>query len=124
VQRLRIRSHGAYFSIDHSDGIRYDVEDRLELSDAAGEVLPQIFAFGDVDAGEKKTTCRSCRAATATTRALGQRREGDLDESSTCARLERDSRRDDWHTVQGVVDLIGEIRERIGERVVDRSMRR
>src|SRR4051812_2228121 len=99
VERLRIRSHGASFSIDHSHGIRYDVEDRFELSDAASEALSQIFSLGDVDAGEKKTTCRSCRAATTSTRPLGERREGDLDESSTGTRLERDSRRDDGHSV-------------------------
>src|SRR5690348_9923558 len=43
VKRLRIRSHGASLSIDHSHRIRYDVEDRLELSDAASEILTQIF---------------------------------------------------------------------------------
>src|SRR5690242_2049219 len=118
VKRLRIRSHGAPFSIDHSYGIRNDVEDRLELCDAAREILSQIFSFGNVDAGEKQPAPRARRRAS--TRPFGERREGDLDETPPGPCLKGNSGRDYGHTIERIVDLIGEIRERVRERVIDR----
>ena len=55
LQRLRVRAHGAAFGVEDAHRVGNDVEDRLELRDAAGEVFTQLFSLADVDAGEEKS---------------------------------------------------------------------
>src|SRR5439155_20842821 len=50
--RLRVGAERIALGIHHAYRIGYDVEDRFELGDAPRQILAQLFAFGDVVAGE------------------------------------------------------------------------
>ena len=52
-------------------------------------------------------------------RASSERREGGLDEPAPAAVLERHAHRHDGHAAGGDVDLLGQVGERVGKRVVD-----
>src|SRR3982751_110137 len=120
VKRLRIRSHGASFSIDHSHRIRYDVEDGLELRNAPCEIFAVVFSLGDVDTGEEETARVARRRPT--TDALAQWGECDLDETTSSARLKGNARGNNRDAVERTVDLIREISEGVRKRVVNRTV--
>ena len=73
LQRLRVRAHRAPVGVEHAHRVGDDVEDRLELRDAAREILTQSFALGDVVAGEEQSASAGL---------VRQRGEGRLDEAA------------------------------------------
>ncbi len=70
--RLRVGPYRLAVGVHHAHRVGQHVEDRLELRDAAGEVLTQAFALGDVGAGEEDP-------ATASHRDDGRAAGGDVD---------------------------------------------
>ena len=112
LQRLRVRANRAALGVEHAHRVRNNVEDRLELRDAAREVFAELFALADVVAGEEKS---------AAARLVGERRRT----SSRRAVVRRDAGTERAPTTTGTpprrgVDLVGEIGERVRKRVVDR----
>ena len=111
LKGLGVRSQQATLGIEDAHRVGDNVEDRLELRDAAGEIFTQTFSFGDVVAGEDESAAGF----------VAERREGRFDEAAAKAVLEGHARRRDRHPADGAVDLIGEIGERVREGVVDRD---
>ena len=115
VQRLRIRADGASLGVEDAHGVGNDVEDRLELRDAAREVVTQLFALGDVVAGEEKSALVArCRAGRC------DRREHHVDHPlGAGARAEGDANRFGAHAAHDTIDHVVEVGQRVRERVVD-----
>src|SRR4051812_25138136 len=101
--RLCVRLEHPSVGVKNSDRIRDNVEDRLELRDAAGEIFTETFSLSDVVAGEEKSAIAAC----------AQRSEGGLDQPATNAMLEWNARRRDGHPADGTVNLIREVSERV-----------
>ena len=53
--RLRIRANDLPVDLEDTHGVRYDVEDRLQLRDAAREIGTQLLTIADVGADEQQT---------------------------------------------------------------------
>ena len=116
LQRLCVRADSAALGVGHTHRIGNDVEDGLELCDASAESFSQLFALTDVVAGEENT---------AAARTFGEHDERRFDESSAAALLKWNANRArPRRAAHRRVDLIGEIGERVRERVVDRDFRR
>src|SRR6185503_7723522 len=111
LHRLRVGPDGPPLQVEDADGIRNDVEDRAELGDAAGEVFAQVFPLGDVVARKEQSSIAKFVLN------VGKRCFYD---APAVALLKGNVRGGDQHgAAQGAVDLFGEVRERVGERVVD-----
>ena len=113
--RLRVRANRAALGVEHAHRVGDDVEDRLELRDAAAR---------SSRSSSRSVTSLPAKSSPRPPRRFGERRERGLDEPASAAVLERDARRRDRHAAQRGVDLVGEVGERVGKRVVDRDLRR
>src|SRR5207237_607129 len=109
LQCLRVRANRVAVRIHDAHGVGKHVEDGLELGDTACEILTQLFALGDVAAGEENATCAL---------RISERNEVRLDKPSAAAMLERNANRDDRHTTRRDIDLLCEIGERVWKCVV------
>ena len=76
-------------------------------------LFAQLFPLGDVVAGEDDSASPDAPR-------IRERRERGFDDARSAAMLERDRVRDDRTTLERGVDLLGEVRQRVRKRVVDR----
>src|SRR5438477_6863529 len=109
LERLRIGPNGPAVRVEDADRVRNDVEDGLELRDAAGQTFTQLLPLGHVAAGEENP---------APARFVDQRREGGFDQPASAAMLKGNTRYAGRRSLQGCVDLIREVGQRVRERVV------
>ena len=114
---LRVRADDLPVGVEDAHGVGDDVEDRLELGDAAGEVLAQLLAIGDVGADEEQPpSFPGAALAGATT----------VNITSIIRSAPTRGRKATRCGIIGVpaddpVDQVVEVGERVRERVVDRA---